>query len=106
MATPFASGSQLGSFSAQPSGSCAGASRSSSSLRSGLACAHASKACCHSLVRGLAALADLAGVGEHLVVDLEVCSGSKPRISLTAATSSSPSAAPCALPVFILFGAG
>ncbi|COY82564.1 Uncharacterised protein [Mycobacterium tuberculosis] len=35
-----------------------------------------------------------------------VLSGSKPTIFLTAATSSSPSAAPCALPVSIRFGAG
>ena len=36
----------------------------------------------------------------------KVLSGSKPRISLTAATSSSPSAEPCALPVFMALGAG
>ena len=36
----------------------------------------------------------------------KVCSGSKPRIFLVAATSSSPSAEPCALPVFCAFGAG
>ena len=36
----------------------------------------------------------------------KVCSGSKPRIFLVAATSSSPSAEPWALPVFCLFGAG
>ena len=35
-----------------------------------------------------------------------VTSGSKPRIRLVAATSSAPSAEPCALPVFCLFGAG
>ena len=36
----------------------------------------------------------------------KVCSGSKPRIFLVAATSSSPSAEPCALPVFCALGAG
>ena len=36
----------------------------------------------------------------------KVCSGSKPSISLVAATSSLPSALPCALPVFCFFGAG
>ena len=36
----------------------------------------------------------------------KVCSGSKPRIFLVAATSSAPSAEPWALPVFWAFGAG
>ena len=36
----------------------------------------------------------------------KVCSGSKPRIFLVAATSSSPSAEPWASPVFWAFGAG
>jgi hypothetical protein len=36
----------------------------------------------------------------------KVCSGSKPRIFLVAATSSAPAAEPWILPVFCLFGAG
>ena len=36
----------------------------------------------------------------------KVCSGSKPRTRLVAATSSSPSAEPCAASVFCAFGAG
>ncbi len=36
----------------------------------------------------------------------KVCSGSKPRIFLVAATSSSPSAEPWASPVFWALGAG
>ena len=39
-------------------------------------------------------------------VTSKVCSGSKPSIFLVAATSSSPSAEPWALPVFCLSGAG
>ena len=57
-------------------------------------------------VQRLTAVPDLAGVGEHVVVDLEGPSGSKPSTVLVAATSASPSAEPWALPVFCASGAG
>ena len=73
----------------------------------GSRCASASKLGVPLGVRLRAALLRPPGVREHLVVDLEAtCRGSRPRISLVAATSSAPSAEPCALPVLRRFGAG
>ena len=69
--------------------------------------AQAAKLSSHSARAPLAPVGDLAGVGEHVSSSTwKVTSGSKPRIFLVAATSSAPSAEPCASPVFCLFGAG
>ena len=106
MATPFGSGSQVGSPEVQPSGSSLAVTRSSSALRSGFAAAQESKSCCHAAFavspRSTACRVCLITTSSTS----KLASGSKPRIFLTAATSSAPNAAPCALPVFIRCGAG
>src|SRR3954451_3394303 len=91
VATPFGSASQVGSFSAQPSGSVRVFIRASSAAPSGLLCSQAWKPFSHSACRGtlgvallpvleallplgvraLAALDHRAGVLDDLVGDLE-----------------------------------
>ena len=70
---PSFSAGKLGSASVQPSGSVRVAIRSSSAAaRSGFAAAQASNSVCHSACAAAAAVDDLAGVREHVVVDVEV----------------------------------
>ena len=107
VATPFfSSAGNDGIASAQPAGRPRTASRSNSALRSGLAAAQAAKPCSHSacsaLPRSATSLARLTASSSAG----KFTAGSKPRIFLVAATSSSPSAEPCAAPVFCLVGAG
>ena len=108
VAMPLASAGNSGSASVQPSRQRAGGQPVEQRLAlAGWPRPRRRTPCCHSRVRRAAALDDLAGVREHLVVDRRrSASGSKPRIFLVAATSSAPSAEPWILPVFCLFGAG
>ncbi|CFS00457.1 Uncharacterised protein [Mycobacterium tuberculosis] len=99
-------GSQWGKSASQPSGNFCASSRSSSALRSGSRRAQASNSSCQ---RSWACLPRATSPRVWVRTSSRtwnVLSGSKPTIFLTAATSSSPSAAPCALPVSIRFGAG
>ena len=106
VATPFSLAGKTGSASAQPSGSSLARSRASSLLRPGLADDHAanesSQAACSCLPRS-ATLRACATSSSQAGKDT---SGSKPRTRLVAATSSAPSAEPCAAPVSCLSGAG
>ena len=107
VAMPFGSAGNSGSASVQPSGRRRVASRSNSAVRSGLAAAQASKRLLPLGVRRAAALDHLRGRARApRRRPRRSASGSKPRISLVAATSSAPSAEPWILPVFCLFGAG
>jgi len=74
--------------------------------RSGLAGPRANS-CCHSACACLPAAPDAPRCGSStLSSTTKLWSGSKPSAVFTPATSSAPSAAPWALPVFILCGAG
>ena len=106
VASPLASAGKLGQAPAQPSGSRRAASRSSSAARSGLAAAQAAKRRVPLGVRPLAPVGHLAGVRHGSSSAGKLTAGSKPRIRLVLATSSAPSAAPCAAPVFCASGAG
>ena len=106
VATPFGSASQAGRVSAQPSGSVRADSRSSSAPPSGLPARHASKRCCHRACACLPRTATRRACSSTSGATSKVLSGSKPRMSLVARTSSSPSADPWAAPVFCLFGEG
>ena len=107
VATPFSSAAKVGSASAQPSGRRRGSAAGRAARRRSAACAaHAAYSSSHARLRGLAALDGLRVWARTSSGTSKVCSGSKPRIFLVAATSSSPSAEPWALPVFCAFGAG
>ena len=77
-----------------------------SAARSGLAAAQAANASSHSACACLPRSATWRACATASSSAGKVTSGSKPRIRLVAATSSAPSAAPCASPVFCAFGAG
>ena len=106
MATPFSLAGNSGSASAQPSGSSLAASRSSRAARSGFAAAHAACVSSHAACSCLPRSATLRACATASSSTGNATAGSKPRISLVAATSSAPSAEPCAAPVFCLCGAG
>ena len=108
VAMPLASAGNSGSASVQPSGSARAAIRSSSAgaLRVGLR-PGVEAGLSHSACAARPRSTHLRACASTSVVDLRTsASGSKPRISLVAATSSAPSAEPWILPVFCLFGAG
>ena len=106
MATPFGSASQLGSFSAQPVGRVRVVMRSSSAAASALPFVQASKRSCHAVCCFWPRATTWRACSITSGATSKVASGSRPRIFLVALTSSSPSAEPCAAPVFCLFGAG
>src|SRR5699024_7479841 len=106
VATPLGSASQEGRSSAKPSGNSRAARRSNSALFSGVALAHASNFCCQAAFFSSPRSASLRVCAITSSSMCKLTAGSKPRISLVAATSSSPKAAPWTPPVFILFGAG
>ena len=97
---PLGSASQVGIASAKPSGSSLARTRSSSAAPCGLAVFHASNLSSHAL-RCIALRSTRAArtVASTLSSTSKVCSGSNPSVSFRPVTSSSPSAAPCALPV-------
>ena len=100
------SASQVGIVSSQPGVSSSFTIRSYSALASGLAPAQSSNAFCHSASAAPPRSASLRVWAMTSSATSKVWAGSKPSSSLVAATSSSPSADPCALPVFRLVGAG
>ena len=107
VAMPLASAGNSGrSFSVQPSGRRRIAIRSNSALRSGLALAQAANGPSHSACSFLPRSATWRAWFSASSSTGKSTSGSKCRISLVAFTSGTPSAEPCAAPVFCLFGAG
>ena len=103
---PFGSAGKTGSAASHPSGRDPEDNRAKSDPRSGFSFSQAANCESHSACRALpreatsrARLSASSSTGKFTA-------GSKPRISLVAATSASPSAEPCAAPVFCLVGAG
>ncbi len=99
-------GSNTGTASSQPAGSSPLLTRSNVAARSGFsprqAAIRLSQAACASAPRSRAARV----CASTSSATSKLCSGSKPRRRLVAATSSSPSAEPCEASVFRAFGAG
>ncbi len=105
VATPLP-GSKTGSFSSQPVGSSPLLIRSNSAARSGLASRHTWRDFSHSDFASAPRSSALRVCAMTSSATSKDFSGSKPRTRLVAATSSSPSAEPCAASVFWALGAG
>ena len=106
MAMPLASAGNSGSASVQPSGSRRCDIRSKSARPRRCPSAQASNDCCHSACAARPRSTTSRACASTLGSTSKVFDGSKPSSFLVAATSSSPRALPCALPVFCAFGAG
>ena len=106
VATPFSSGSKVGSESAQPSGRVRVCIRSKSATSADGFFAHRSNSSLHAACSALPRATAARVCSRTSAGTSKVCSGSKPRIFLVAATSSVPSAEPWLLPVFWRVGAG
>jgi hypothetical protein len=106
VATPLGSAAKVGRSSAQPCGRLRVCIRSKSAFCSGWSAAHASKASCHSAWARWPRSTSLRVCSSTPGGISKVWSASKPSTFLVAATSSSPRADPCALPVFWASGAG
>ena len=106
VAIPLLSALNAGSASVHPSGRVREASRSNSARRSALAPPHASNARFHSSCAARPRSITLRVCASTSSATAKDFSGSKPSSFLVVATSSAPSAEPCALPVFCLLGAG
>ncbi len=105
VATPLPT-SKTGIFSSQPVGSSPLATRSYSAARSGLLSRHCWYAFSHTARAAWPRSSALRVCVMTSSATSKLCSGSKPSTRLVAATSSSPSAEPCAASVFCAFGAG
>ena len=106
VATPLASAGNTGNASANPSGRTPACSRSNSAARSGLAVRQASNPTVHSARAAWPRSTASRVCASTLSSTWNDSSGSSPSSTLVAATSSAPSADPCALPVFRRLGAG
>src|SRR5437764_451682 len=106
VAIPLLSALNAGSASIHPPGRVREASRSNSARRSALAPPHASNARFHSSCAARPRSITLRVCASTSSATAKDFSGSKPSSFLVVATSSAPSAEPCALPVFCLLGAG
>ena len=106
VATPFSLASNVGSASARPSGRVRALSRCRSVALSGLAFDQASYFSSHSAPQAAPRSLSLRVWAMTSSGTSKVWSGSQPRTFLVAATSSSPSALPCAFSVPCALGAG
>ena len=106
VATPLASAGKVGSASSSPSGSSRPFIRNSSAACSAWSAAQASYCRSHSAPHALPRSSSDRVCSRTSSGTSKVRAGSKPSTSLVAATSSSPSAEPCAASVFWALGAG
>ena len=106
VAVPLVSGGNEGSTDVQPSGRRRADSRSSSAARSGFCPRQAAKDSSQSACSFLPRSATLRACATASSSAGKFTSGLNPRMRLVLATSSAPSAAPWASPVFCASGAG
>src|SRR5215469_15217471 len=106
VATGPSAGENDGSEAAHPAGRARVERRSSSAERAGLAADHLARLSSHAALANLPRSATSRALATASSSTGNATAGSKPRISLVAATSAAPKAEPCAAPVFCLVGAG